>query len=129
MTELRRAERYPVQLECTASSLDSRAASLTGRTVNASRLGVLVSFGEPGASARAPVMGERVRIFLKLPEELGSRPCSVDCLCQVVRVDEKLDAHLIAFALQRYQFRPSVPSAPQEPCPLYPQASAPGGLV
>lgn len=127
--ELRRADRYPVQLECTVNPLQRRAIIMSGRTVNASRLGFLVSFYEAAASAQAPVVGDRVRLVLKLPEEPSSRPCSVDCLCQVVRVDGQTDAHLVAFELQRYQFRPSVPSAPQGPYPLYPRASGPIGPV
>ncbi len=128
--DLRRAARYPVQLECTANPLDNRAARWSGWTVNASRLGVLVSFRETGASAQVPVMGERVRIVLKLPAEPRSRPCSVDCLCQVVRVAEKVDAHLVALAVQRYCFRPAVQCAAEKLRPGDPGAAGrPAGPV
>jgi hypothetical protein len=127
--DLRRADRYPVQLECTASSPDSHAARLSGWTVNASRLGVLVSFRETWALAQVPVIGERVRIVLNLPAEPRSRPCSVDCLCQVVRVHEKADTHLVAFAVQRYCFRPSVQCAAEKLRPGDPGASGLAGPV
>jgi hypothetical protein len=125
--ELRRAARYPVHLECTASSRHGRAARLSGRTVNASHRGVLVSFGEIGPSAQLPVLGEHLRIVLKLPEEPRFRQCWVDCMCRVVRVDEKAEAHLVAFAVQRYWFRPSLEGASEEPWPGDPGASGPDG--
>jgi hypothetical protein len=80
-----------------------------------SRCGVLVSFD---AAERLPAkaeVGELARLVLELPQVPYFRGCWLDCMCRVVRMDEHADAHLVAFDMKRYRFRPSPQNASAGP--------------
>jgi hypothetical protein len=105
--ELRRGSRYPVQLECRVSPCLTPTASLPGRTVNMSRCGVLVSFDAAEPLPTMTEVGKLAQVVLELPQVPYFRGCWLDCMCRVVRMDEHTDAHLVAFDVKRYRFRPS----------------------
>jgi len=113
--ELRQSTRYPVELECKVSPCLTPAASLTARTVNMSRGGVLVSFAAAEALPTMTEIGELAQVVLELPQVPYFRGCWLDCMCRVVRMDELADAHLVAFDVKRYRFRPSPQSASAGP--------------
>ena len=105
--ERRRGTRYPVRLDCRVSSFSETTASISGQTLNMSKCGVLISLNGTGPLPAVLEVGERVRVLLELPHVPYFRGCWLDCGCQVVRVVDQTDAHLVAFEVKRYQFRPS----------------------
>jgi flavin reductase (DIM6/NTAB) family NADH-FMN oxidoreductase RutF len=72
-----------------------------------SSCGVLVSFDAAERPSAPAEVGELVRLFLQLPQAPYVRGCWLDCMCRVVRVVEQAGAHLVAFDVKRYHFRPS----------------------
>ena len=104
--ELRRGKRYPVQLECRVSPCLTPAASLPGQTVNMSNCGVLVSVDAAEHLPAKAEVGELARLVLELPRAPYFRGCWLDCICRVVRVDERAGGQVVAFDVKRYHFRP-----------------------
>jgi hypothetical protein len=105
--ELRRGVRYPVELDCRVSGLPERGAGITGKTVNMSRCGVLVSFGRGRFSSETLKPGDAARVVLELPDAPYFRGCWLDCTCRAVRVEELPEGNRMAFDVVRYRFRPS----------------------
>jgi hypothetical protein len=76
-----------------------------------SNCGVLVSLDAAERLPAAVEVGEPARLVLELPHAPYFRGCWLDCMCRVVRVDEQAGAHLVAFDVKRYHFRPSSENA------------------
>jgi|GEM_PF-2066356 hypothetical protein len=104
-TEMRRATRYEVQLNCRVSSPVQSFRDLSGVTVNMSRLGMLAIFGEVDESDPPPPVGTPVRITVELPGPAGKPPRILECLGRVARIGETAYPRQVAFILQRYQFQ------------------------
>lgn len=105
--ELRRGTRHPVRLDCSVYGLSKRTASLAGQTVNMSNCGVLVSLNGAGRLTALPEVGEFAWVVLELPQVPYFRGFWLGCGCQVARVVEQTDAHLVALNVKRYRFRPA----------------------
>jgi hypothetical protein len=72
-----------------------------------SSCGVLVSLAAAERLPAAVEVGEPARLVLELPQAPYFRGCWLDCMCRVARVVEQTGAHLVAFDVKRYHFRPS----------------------
>jgi hypothetical protein len=107
LMERRRGTRHPVHLDCSVSPRSKHTASLSGQTVNMSNCGVLVSLNTTGPLPATLEVGERARVLLELPQVPYFRGCWLDCKCEVVRVIQQNDAHLIGLHVSRYRFRPA----------------------
>ena len=105
-SDLRRGERYPVQLVCRISSPLEAFGDLSGVTLNMSRSGLLVSLDEAGSPQPMPVVGQSARITLQLPRSPGPQRRCIECVGHVVRLGQGAEAHSVAFELRRYEFRP-----------------------
>ena len=103
--DLRRGERYPVQLICRISSPLETFGDLSGVTLNISRSGLLISLDEAGSPQPMPVVGQAARITLELPQLPSSQRRCIECLGHVVRLGQGTEAHSVAFDLKSYEFR------------------------
>lgn len=101
----RRSNRFEVKLACKVYSPSRTSANIQGVTLNISRSGVLVAFGELEPVHPVLAVGQPARILLELPNTLGYQRRYVDCLGRVVRVCQGADSHRVAFELRRYQIR------------------------
>ena len=101
----RRSNRFEVQLMCKVFSPSRTFADIGGVTLNVSRSGVLVSFGDLGTLQQVLAIGQPARILMELPNTLGYQRRYVDCLGRVVRVCQGDNSHQVAFELRRYQIR------------------------
>ncbi len=104
-SDLRRGERYPVQLVCRVSSPFETFDDLSGVTLNMSRSGVLISLDETGPSQPMPVVGQPARITLELPLPPGPQRRCIECVGRVVRLGDGAGSRSVAFELRRYEFR------------------------
>ena len=114
LKESRRGVRYPVELDCRVSTRSDPKRPSSGRTVNVSRCGVLVSFDRGGSAWVRPEVGDPARVMLELPNASQIRGCCVECMCRVARVHDRPGAHSVAFDVVRYRFRPFPRRPPAE---------------
>ena len=108
LMERRRGTRHPVHLDCSVSPHSKSTASLSGQTVNMSNCGVLVSLNANGPLPTMLEVGQRARVLLELPHVPYFRGCWLDCKCEVARVIEENDAHLVGLHVSHCQFRPAL---------------------
>jgi hypothetical protein len=103
--ESRRGVRYPVELDCTVSSMAPANVSISGKTINMSNRGMLLEFPRAGAPLAALGVGDLARVIVELPGVPYFRQCSLDCMCRVVRYEDTSDCFRLALSVWRHYFR------------------------
>lgn len=96
--------RFDVRLQCELWSPFRAFDTLSGVTVNMSRVGLLFSPEHSLEGRLLPQVGHAARVVLQLPGPADVSARCVECLGRVVRLEEEEDSRRIALEFRRYQF-------------------------
>ena len=102
--EQRRNPRFDVHLPCELWSPFRAFDTLSGVTVNMSRVGLLFSPEQDLAGCLLPQVGHAARVVLQLTGSGQESARCVECLGRVVRLEEEESSRRIALEFRRYQF-------------------------
>jgi len=103
--ERRRGKRYLLRLACRVTSWDGHFEEARGTTTDISRTGVRVSFADEAAPLQLHI-GETACVLVDLPENPCFTPRQLECMCRVVRIEDKdLTGPTAAFEIVRTRVR------------------------
>ena len=108
----RRNLRFDVRLPCELWSPFRAFDTLSGVTLNMSRVGLLFSPEQDLEGRLLPQVGHAARVVLRLPGSGQDSARCVECLGRVVRLEEEEDSRRIALEFRRYQFTSPSPGRP-----------------
>jgi hypothetical protein len=86
--ERRRGKRYLLRLACRVTSWDGHFEEMLGTTTDMSRTGVRVVFLDEVAPLKLHI-GETACVLVDLPRSPYFTPRKLECICRVVRIEDK----------------------------------------